>query len=161
MAKLFHAAREQGITVCADMTKCKNGEKVADIRKALSYVDYIFPNYEEAALVTGKTELQEIADEFLAAGVKHVMIKCGKDGCFVKSQEISQQVPGVTGVNCLDTTGAGDCFVAGFLYGLWKGRDLVTCAKIANVCGALSVQSLGATEGIRDISQVESFLSKL
>lgn len=156
LAGLFAAAKAQDMTVCADMTKCKNGERVADIADALAYVDYILPNYAEAVQVTGKRELSEIADEFLAAGVKNVVIKCGGDGCYLKNSEMEFQMPAVPGVECVDTTGAGDCFAAGFLYGLWLGLPPEKCARIANICGALSVQSLGATEGIRGIDQIEN-----
>ncbi len=156
MAEIFAAAKAQKITVCADMTKCKNGERVKDIKEALSYIDYLFPNYEEAAMVTGKTDLEEMADEFLQAGVKNVVIKCGRQGCYIKNEKQSLKVPAVSGVTCVDTTGAGDCFAAGFLYGLWKDYEIQQCARLANACGALAVKTLGATEGITGLSQVEA-----
>lgn len=74
MAQLFRAAARQGSLVCADMTKPKNGEHVEDIAEALSLVDYLFPNREEACLVTGKETVEEAAEAFLQAGVG-----CGMD----------------------------------------------------------------------------------
>lgn len=159
-ARLFSRAKEQGILVCADMTKRKNEETVKDIREALACVDYLFPNYEEAVLVTGKRELHEIADAFLDCGVGNVVIKCGNKGCFVKNREMFFESPAVSSIRCVDTTGAGDSFAAGFVYALSQDMDLRTAAAYANVCGGLAVQRLGATEGINDIVQVENAVKK-
>lgn len=155
---LFRLAKEQGAIVCADMTKCKNHETVKDLRKTLPYVDYLLPNYEEAAMLTGETEIGRIADVLLAAGVKNVVIKWGSRGCYIKNGETQLMIPAVLGVDCVDTTGAGDSFAAGFLYGLYQGYSLEQCGKIANACGALAVQKLGAAQGIDNLEQVEQVL---
>lgn len=83
MEKLFCRAKEQGILVCADMTKPKNGEQEKDIAGALRWVDYFFPNREEACMLTRETDEEKAAVRLLNAGVKHVVIKCGGDGCLV------------------------------------------------------------------------------
>lgn len=162
MAEVFCQAREQGICVCADMTKRKNGETVADIAKALQYVDYLMPNEEEAYLVTGADTPEEAAAILQAAGVKTVIIKCGKKGCYVLESEKSREngiqeekhlsdsaagyyVPAVPNVHCVDTTGAGDSFAAGFVYGISEGWDVRKCAEFANQCGAKAVAQVGAT----------------
>lgn len=54
---IFSQAKAQGKIVCADMTKCKNGETVEDMA-AFSYVDYLFPNCEEALLLTGQKTVE-------------------------------------------------------------------------------------------------------
>lgn len=150
---LFSHAKELGMIVCADMTKCKNREIVDDLKEALAYVDYLFPNEEEARLVTGKDTPEEMADVFLQAGVKTVVIKCGARGCYICSRKDAMWIEAVKDVTCVDTTGAGDSFAAGFLYGLWRGLSLRDCGCLANVCGALSVGKLGATEGIENLRQ--------
>ena len=160
MERLFQRAKKQGVLVCADMTKRKNGETAEDIRGALACVDYLFPNYEEAVLVTGKRELHEIADTFLDCGVGNVVIKCGDKGCFVKNREMFFTSPAVPGVPCVDTTGAGDSFAAGFVYALSEKMDLQTAAAYANACGALAVQKMGAAEGLDNIVQVENVVKK-
>lgn len=156
MEEIFAAAKAQGITVCADMTKIKTQESREGLAEALSFVDYLLPNYEEAALVTGKTELTEIADTLLGYGVKNVVIKCGKEGCFIKNSELCCRVPALPGIRAVDMTGAGDCFAAGFLYALSKGKEIRECAVYGNACGALAVQHHGASAGIRDARQVEA-----
>ena len=82
----------------------------------------------------------------LRAGVGNVIIKCGKKGALVKNKEESYMMPAKAGVECIDTTGAGDSFVAGFLYALSEGRILRECVEYANECGAKAVGVMGATE---------------
>lgn len=143
---IFRQAKRQGKTVCADMTKRKNGETVQDIAAALQYVDYLFPNSEEAMLLTGENTVEDAAKCLQESGVKHVVIKCGHKGCYLKSRSESGWVPAVSGVECVDTTGAGDSFSAGFVYALSAGKDFRACAEFANECGANAVQSVGAAE---------------
>ena len=148
LAWLFKAAKDAGMILCADMTKCKNKETVTDVAEALSYLDYLFPNYEEAKLLTGKDDVDEIADALLATGVKNVIIKLGAKGCFLKNDTDRIFVSGKPGVHCLDTTGAGDNFAAGFIYGLLQNKSLKVCAQIANETAAESIQHIGATAWI-------------
>lgn len=155
MLTIFQRAKAQGKILCADMTKRKNGETLEDIRELLPYVDYLMPNQEEAALLTGCESSEESAECFFEAGVKNVVIKCGKKGCFIRNQNVRKWVPAIPGITPVDTTGAGDCFVGGFLYALSEGCDLENCARFGNVCGSLVVETAGATNGIRDLEQVK------
>ena len=202
MADIFRQAKAQRITVCADMTKRKRGETVADIAEALQYVDYLIPNEEEAYLVTGADTLERAAAVLQAAGVKNVIIKCGKKGCYILEEKSIKElgievkkdclnddaadgkgyqrkdaedkeecrrmdvidkeerqridaadsnavsgyyVPAVPDVQCIDTTGAGDSFAAGFVYGISEGWEIRRCAEFANQCGAKAVAQVGAT----------------
>ena len=146
LAVIFAQAKAQGITVCADMTKRKGKETVADLAEALVYVDYLIPNEEEACLVTGAASAEQAASVLQQAGAKNVVIKCGSRGCYVLGQEAGcgYYVPAQEAV-CVDTTGAGDSFAAGFLYGLSEGWELYKCAEFANSCGAKAVGQVGAT----------------
>lgn len=146
LAAVLGHAKAQGILTFADMTKRKNGETVEDIRGILQNLDYLIPNEEEAYLVTGADTPETAADILQKAGVKNVIIKCGKRGCYVLgSGSEGYYVPAVEGVACIDTTGAGDSFSAGFIYGISEGWSLETCAAFANQCGAKAVESIGAT----------------
>ena len=145
---VFKQVKAQGITVCADMTKRKNGETVADLAPALQYVDYLLPNDAEALLLTGADTVEEAAQALLEAGVGAVVVNCGAKGCFVKNREREFWAPAVAGVECVDTTGAGDSFVGGFLYGLAHDLPLEECVRHANQCGANAVQQVGAVTWI-------------
>lgn len=146
LACIFAQAKRQNKIVCADMTKCKNGETAEEMAEAFSYIDYLLPNDEEAMLLTGKETVPLAAEALLNMGVGNVVVKCGKDGCLVMNREESYRVPGKTGVSCVDTTGAGDSFAAGFIFALSKGLPLRECAEYGNVCGARAVAVMGATQ---------------
>ena len=145
MAAVFRAAKEQGITVCADMTKRKNGETTDDVAEALQYLDYLFPNDAEAMLLTGKGTVEEAAADLRRVGEGTVVVKCGPRGCYITNKDGSFWVEAEPGVTVVDTTGAGDSFVGGFLYALSQGLPLEECARTANHCGAMAVQKIGAT----------------
>lgn len=67
LEQIFTAAKAQGKLVCADMTKRKKSETTADLAYALKYVDYLFPNDEEAMLLTGKDTVEDAAEDLIAA----------------------------------------------------------------------------------------------
>lgn len=144
MAELFRQLKAAGVTLCADMTRHKNDEMVADIACCLQYIDYLFPNESEAAAVTGETDPEKMADALLAAGVKNVVIKTGSRGCLLKNHQMCVQVAGYPVETCVDTTGAGDTFAAGFIHGLNLGLSPIECARFANACASVCVERVGA-----------------
>ena len=143
---IFRTAGEQGKIVCADMTKRKKNETVEELAEALSYVDYLIPNDEEAMLLTGKNTVEEAAESLRRAGVKTVVVKCGSKGCYVCGREKCFWVPAEKNVKCVDTTGAGDSFMAGFLYALFQEKNLRDCARNGNYFGGKAVAVTGATD---------------
>lgn len=173
MERIFREAKEAGYLVCADMTKRKNSETLNDIAPALRYVDFIFPNLEEASLVSGLTEPTEIADAFLAAGVGTVVLKLGAGGCLIctnskrKKENVFNQVmgqpqrleiPAVPGIKPVDTTGAGDTFAAAFLCGLLEGKTLEECGKFANAAASITIEEFGAATALKTREQAEERL---
>lgn len=145
---LFSQVKKQNKILCVDMTKCKNHETAEEMEPALRYVDYLFPNDEEALLLTGHKSVEEAAEVLLDVGVKHVVIKCGARGCYIRTAQEKMWIPAAEGVKCVDTTGAGDSFAAGFMYALSEGQNLKDCAQYANICGGKAVEVMGATEWI-------------
>lgn len=148
------AAKELGKIVCADMVVTQD-LSLEKIGPALAYVDYIFPNEEEARILTGKDSLDDIADEFLKYGTGNVIIKTGSKGCFIKSAELRAFVPAYRCENVVDTTGAGDNFLAGFICELLNGKSVTECCKFACAVAAVSIQKRGASTGVTSRQQVE------
>ena len=155
MIPLFQRAKEQNMIICADIVGAKRGETLEDIREALSYLDYFFPNYDEAKEITGKEDPDEIADVLLGLGVKNVILKIGKKGCLVKNAKERFIIPGYPKSNCIDTTGAGDNFASGFICGLLEGKSLKECAQYANCTASIAVEAVGATDGVTSRAQVD------
>lgn len=143
-ARLFDALKARGLVLCADTTRRKNGETLREAGDALSRLDYFFPNLAEASLLTGKADPDAVADALLGCGVKHVALKLGADGCLLASREERHRVPARPGTKCVDTTGAGDTFAAGFIAALLEGRSFRDCGRFANAAASLCVEHLGA-----------------
>ncbi|MCI8834569.1 MAG: carbohydrate kinase family protein [Ruminococcus sp.] len=154
LAKLFAKAKSQGLILCADMTKRKNGETLSDMKRSLALLDFIFPNYEEARLLTEQTDYDDIADAFLSCNVGCVVLKAGAKGCFLKTTGERHWIPPYPNAHCLDTTGAGDTFTACFLYAHSLGMSLRECGQFANAGASICIEQIGATGGIRDAQQV-------
>lgn len=155
LVKIFSEAKKHGLILCADVIKSRLGEGLADIKEALSYLDYFFPNFEEASSLTGKTELSDMADVFLDCGVKNVVIKNGRKGCYLKNQQEAFALPEYTAAVVADTIGAGDNFVAGFLASILAGRTFRGCGEYATAVASLAVEGYGATSGVQNAEQVE------
>ena len=76
----------------------------------------------------------------------------GPDGCHVAADDFDGRVPACR-VDAVDGTGAGDAFVAGFLYGRLAGWPPEPCARFANAAGALATTAVGAFEGVADLTR--------
>ena len=149
MVKIFKVAKEHDMCICADMIKPRLGETLDDIAEALSYIDYYFPNHDEAELMTGETEIGKVADRLLSYGIGHVVIKIGKQGVFIKGQDGTEMiVPAMKGITPVDTIGAGDNFASGFITGLLEGKSLKECGEYGNVTASIAIRSIGATTGV-------------
>ncbi|WP_058989753.1 carbohydrate kinase family protein [Anaerococcus rubeinfantis] len=161
LVKLFKKAKKENMIISADMIKPRNNETFEDIKESLSYVDYFFPNFDEASLMTGKDKIEDVADEILSYGVGCVIIKIGSKGVYIKSKNGYQKiVPALKGITPIDTIGAGDNFASGFITGLLEDKSLEECGKIANVTAAISIQSVGATTGVKNRKQVDDVIKK-
>ena len=155
MVKLFERAQSQGMKIAADIVAAKNGETIDDVREALSFIDYFFPNYDEAAALTGKTDIDEIADVLLSCGVKNVILKIGKRGCLVKNAQERFITPSYPKATVVDTTGAGDNFASGFLSFIMEGKSLKEASQFANCAASLAIEKIGATTGITSRAQAD------
>lgn len=155
MERIFRRLKEKrGRILCADMTKAKNGERLSELEPFLPYIDYLFPNEEEIALLTGDRDLRKNAARILEAGAGCAVIKCGARGCYIRSRREEYEIPACHAVQCVDTTGAGDTFAAGFLWGLSEGLPLEACGRFANAAASCAVECLGAVNGVRSLEQV-------
>ncbi|HDS9456211.1 TPA: aminoimidazole riboside kinase [Enterobacter asburiae] len=114
------------------------------LEQALQSADVVKLSVEELAFLT--------ANEQVNAGLEALMQRCparlvlvtqGKEGVIAWHEGSVKYYP-ATPVQCVDTTGAGDAFVAGLLYGLAAGQDLTPVIALAQRCGALATTAKGA-----------------
>ena len=125
------AAKEDGAQVCAD-TKLPLMDyvRIENYKKVLPLIDHFLPNETEAEYYSGRKTFHEMAALFLDLGVKNVIIKAGPKGCYAADASQAFDLPAEPAGPRIDTTGAGDNFVAGYISGLLKGEDLMGCAKL-------------------------------
>lgn len=128
------------------------------IKGTLPYIDYLMPSYDEAEYLTKEKEPAKMADILQQAGARTVVIKLGKEGCYIQSPTEKLRLYPYN-VEVFDTTGAGDNFVAGFLTGVNKGWSLEKCGMFANAVASISVQNIGATTAVGSMEQVIEFIN--
>jgi ribokinase len=105
------------------------------------------PNSRELALLTGIEDYVKGVEKMLELGIKIVAVKLGGKGCYVTDGRESHHVEAFK-VQIVDTTGAGDAFCAGFLYGLLNGKSLKECAKLGNFVASRCIMKMGARTGL-------------
>jgi len=93
----------------------------------------------------------------LDMGARIVVVTLGEKGCFIASDKKKLRVPAFK-TEVVDTTGAGDAFAAGFLYGMLKSYDLESCGKLGNFVAARCIAQVGARAGLPKKQEVEEFL---
>ncbi|MBA7478342.1 Ribokinase [subsurface metagenome] len=107
-------------------------------------VDYLLPNEIELKELTRTENILKAIHTLKSRGVKEVIVKLGKQGAAYESKGKLITFPATPVEQRIDTTGAGDCFIAGFLYGMIQQRDIFQAIKIANLTASYSIQKKGA-----------------
>lgn len=161
-AELFRYIKSiPGNVLCADMTKAKHGECIDDLRDVLHHIDYIFPNEEEIALLTHNNDIHYNASRLVDYGVGCAVIKAGRRGCIIRTQNEEICVPGYPDAVCVDTTGAGDSFAGGFIYALSHGYSLVDAGCFACATASLMIEHVGTKDCAFDLSEVKDRCNKI
>jgi ribokinase len=107
----------------------------------------LMPNQKELELLTGVTDHRVGTKILLEKGVKIVAVKLRERGCYVTDEKESHYVDAFK-VKIADTTGAGDAFDAGLLYGLINGKSLYECGRIGNFVASRCIMRMGARTGL-------------
>jgi ribokinase len=117
------------------------------LRPILRKAFVCMPNTSELELITGKSDYCMGAEFLLEIGVRIVAVKMGNRGCYVTDGRENHLVEPFK-VKAVDTTGAGDAFCAGFLYGLIKDKNLEECGRIGNFVASRKIMKMGARTGL-------------
>ncbi|WP_295675443.1 sugar kinase [Clostridium sp. 2218st1_F5_2218SCRN_220325] len=123
--------------------------------------DIIMPGLDEAELLLGITDKDEVCDYFLNKNAKIVAVKLGADGCYIKTKDQSYLAPGYDVSDMIvDTVGAGDGFAAGFLCGYLDNLSLKEIGEYANGMGAMATLSSGDMTGYPYFDQLMEFIGR-
>jgi sugar/nucleoside kinase (ribokinase family) len=136
-------AKKCGLKISMDMASYNLVEAMYPLMDELlrDYVDIIFANEDEAFAFTGKKEREAL--EILSTYCPVSVVKLGADGSLANVNGETTIIPAVK-AQCKDTTGAGDIFAAGFLYGLVNDYSIAETGALASKLGAKCVESVGA-----------------
>jgi ribokinase len=106
----------------------------------------VFLTKKELKLLTGM-DYKSGASFLIKKGVRIVAVKLGKNGCYITDSKEKYVIEPYK-VKVMDTTGAGDAFCAGFLYGLIENKNIYTCGKLGNLVASFCIKHVGAREGL-------------
>lgn len=141
--KVCQIAKEKGLQISMDMASYNIIEANYDFVKMLltDYVDIIFANEEEAKAFTGKegVDALNVLSEYCSVAI----VKVGKDGSYIKMNDEITKIEPVDAVR-RDTTGAGDIYASGFLYGLLNGYTPLKAGNLASFLSARMIEVIGA-----------------
>lgn len=143
---VLKTAKACGCTTSLDMASFEVVASVRDLLPDLlqSHVDMVFANEDEARAFCGSDDPEEGLDA-LAACCPVASVKMGARGAWIQSGDERVHVAAVPVAQAVDTTGAGDCWAAGLLYGLFQEWPLYKSGKLASLIGAETVSCLGAS----------------
>ena len=136
-------AKEAGLKVSIDLASYNVVEANLEFLHEIvtEYVDIVFANEEEARAFTGKEPKEALIH--ISNHCDIAVVKVGKEGSYIRSGKENVQIkPRLA--NAVDTTGAGDLYAAGFLYGFANNYSLEICGKIGSLVSGNVVEVLGA-----------------
>jgi sugar/nucleoside kinase (ribokinase family) len=158
-AVLLAAIRRQGCSISLDVGWHEDWLSDPRSLALLPLLDIFFPNEAEARRMTGENDPAKILRRLASAGARRVALKRGPEGAaLLWDGEILEVEP--CPVTAIDTTGAGDCFNAGFLHFWLRGASPLTCLRAGNFCGAASTEAYGGVRGFPHLERVKLELTK-
>jgi sugar/nucleoside kinase (ribokinase family) len=135
-------ARETGLKISLDLASYNVVDQNRDFLEKMlkEYVDIVFANEDEARSLTGLEPAEAL--EQLAGMCETAVVKIGREGSLARSGNLKVEI-GVIDVNCIDTTGAGDLYAAGFLYGIVHEFPLEKCGRIGAILAGKVIEIIG------------------
>jgi sugar/nucleoside kinase (ribokinase family) len=159
--QLLEQARRIGLSTSLDTNWDPHGEWMRVLEPCLPAVDFLFLNEDESRMLTHTTNPAEAAARLQDRGGNIIIQKLGSQGCAIFTKQGAKPVacPAFQ-IEAIDTTGAGDCFAAGFLSAYLKGMSLEQAGRLGNAAGALSVRAVGSVTGLLPFAELEVWMNQ-
>lgn len=157
MNKAAQLAKENDMKISLDLASFNVVEDNLEFLKEYvkNNVDIVFANEEEAKAFTGK-EPEDALNE-LAEQSEIAVVKIGKNGSLVKSNNKVYKIDPFK-AKAIDTTGAGDLYASGFLYGLANKMPLDECGRIGSLCASKVIEVIGSKMSDETWNEIRSLL---
>jgi ribokinase len=169
MVRAAEICRENGtlVSVDVDVAPCylydMRYSTPEELQRLMGLADILKACKNAVADLSGKDNMEEAALDILGMGPSMVVITTGEGGCVIGHRENGDEetvtVPAFRDGGIKDTTGCGDAFQGGFIYGMLRGWDIEKSAVLANACGYLKACKVGA-RSMTKYGEVEAFLKK-
>lgn len=143
--KLFEYAKKSGMKTGLDPNWDPKGwtdKRIMDIYSIFKSTDWFFPSIEEGKAIAKTKDERLVVKKLMYLGLRTVCLKLGERGCLLGNENTIKPIKGFK-VNPINTTGAGDVFLAGFIKGYLSGWSVEDSVMFANVAGALSTMRVG------------------
>lgn len=154
---VYKQLKKDGTILVLD-TGYSDDMSVEKYKDYLEIADYYTPNIDETEKMTGTRDYKE-ALKVLGEYFPKPIVKLGKYGCAGYDGEYFT-VDNIDEFKCIDATGAGDAFLAGFIYGLFKGFDFRKCILAGNITGGKCVTGIGCLTEYIDKTEIGDLLKK-
>jgi sugar/nucleoside kinase (ribokinase family) len=141
--KALRLAKSNGLTVSIDMASYNVVKENRELFENLirEYVDIILANEQEAEALTNARGEEALA--LMSDMADIAVMKLGKNGSLIKRGQEEYSI-GIEKVNSVDSTGAGDLYAAGFLFGLCRQQSLDICGRVGSILGGYITEIVGA-----------------
>ncbi|MGB9663896.1 MAG: carbohydrate kinase family protein [Ignavibacteria bacterium] len=156
MAQVLKKAKLKNIITSIDLAWDVKNKWMKNLKASLPFIDILMGNEFEIKALTQSKNLKTSFKILHEAGVKIVVVKLGSKGSVVSKDFVQLSIPSFK-VKPKDSTGAGDAFAAGFLFGILKGFNLYDSAKLGNYIGALVTTELGSTSSVQKFKSFDVY----
>ena len=154
-------AKSKGVTTTFDLVAIDRPDLLDLIEPCLPYIDYFMPGLDEARMMCKLHARLDVIAFFLERGARHTVFKMGAEGSSIAWQEGGEiqeiRLPAFQ-VSVVDTTGCGDAYCAGFIFGLGQGWNLEEAGRLGTAAAGLVAGGLGSDAGIIDLAQTVNFM---
>ena len=150
--------KEEGTKIVYDVG-WQDDLHIDQVKDILESISIFTPNDKEALKMTGTKNVYE-ALKVLDQYVECAIITMGREGCITKVEDSIIHIPSIKEFEAVDTTGAGDNFLAGVMYGLYKERSIEDCMKIGNIVGGLSTTALGCCKADISLEKMKDYYNR-
>lgn len=141
---VFKMAKKGGIEIVMDLSSFSTVKENREYLDSLlsRYVDIVLANEDEARTFTDREDPREALAE-IAKRCKIAVVKCGARGSYIQHESRQYRIDPIS-IEAIDTTGAGDLYAAGFMYGLMNGHSVEISGKMGSCVGGKVVEVIGA-----------------
>ncbi len=155
-AALLKAAKARGCVTTFDLI-APNDTTMEIVAPCLPHVDYFMPSMEEAEILSGQTEPDDVAAFFFDRGATTCIFKWGAKGSYLATSGAAERIPAYR-IDVVDTTGCGDAYCAGFIAGLNQGWEVDQACRMGTAASALVATGLGSDAGIESFDKTAALI---